>query len=238
MPTPKVRLLVLGLLGLLALPLPAEASVKIAGGARNASFRVNANGYATVFWTTASGTRRTAVVTPTKQIRYGRRAPGRDVSHPTDNVDIPMKVALRQTPNGRFWALQSWRRIKGGPVELRFSRWRGAPTKLALWTTCCKWRSEVVHGKATFHGRPIFGYSATSSGVPLDPYGRNVYLDSMRRGRWVRMMGILTHRPTGTFRLWIRKYWRGSSYRGRIIGPNWGSNLLGPDAQGWAPSSM
>ena len=235
--TPSVRLLVIGVLGFLAFPLPAEASIKIAGDARNAVFRVNANGYATVFWTTASGSRRTAVVTPTKQIRYGRQAPGRDVTHPTDDVRIPMKVALRQGPSGRFWALQSWRRLKGGPVELRLSRWRGKPTVLALWTTCCKWRSEVLHGKATYHGKAIYGYSSTSAGVPLDPYGRNVYLDSMRNGSWMRMMGVLTHRPYGTFRLWIRKYWRGSSYRGRIIGPNWG-NLLGPDAQGWARSSM
>lgn len=237
MPTPKVRLFVLGVLGLLALPLPAEASIKIAGDARNAAFRVNSAGYATVYWTTASGSRRTAVVTPKKKIRYNRVASGRDVSHPTDKIAIPMKVALRRTPNGRFWALQSWRRLKGGPVELRLSRWRGKPTKLALWTTCCKWRSEVVHGRATFHGKAIYGYKSTPSGVPLDQFGRNVYIDTMRGGSWKRTMGILTHRPTGGFRLWIRKYWRGSSYRARMIGPNWG-NMLGPDAQGWARSSM
>jgi hypothetical protein len=237
MPTPKVRLFVLGVLGLLALPLPAEASIKIAGDARNAAFRVNAAGYATVYWTTASGARRTAVVTPKKKIRYNRVASGRDVSHPTDKIAIPMKVALRRTPNGRFWALQSWRRLKGGPVELRLSRWRGKPTKLALWTTCCKWRSEVVHGRATFHGKAIYGYKSTPSGVPLDQFGRNVYIDTMRGGSWKRTMGILTHRPTGGFRLWIRKYWRGSQYRARMIGPNWG-NMLGPDAQGWARSSM
>jgi hypothetical protein len=41
-----------------------------------------------------------------------------------------------------------------------------------------------VVGSASFHGRPIYGYKATRVGNPLDPYGRNVYLDSFRGGRW------------------------------------------------------
>jgi hypothetical protein len=237
MPTPRVRLLVLGVLALLALPLPAEASIKVAGDARNATFRVNSAGHATVFWTSASGTRRSAIVWRNKKITYGKTAPGRDISRATSKVKIPMKVALRQTPNGRFWALQAWRRLKGGQVELRLSRWYGKPTKLELWTFCCKWRSEIVRGRATFHGRPIFGYNSTPSGVPLDGLGRNVYIDSMQGGDWKRTMGILTHRPTGKFGLWIRKHWRGTSYRGRMVGPDWGK-MLGPDAQGWARSSL
>jgi hypothetical protein len=40
--------------------------------------------------------------------------------------------------------------------------------------------------------------------VPLDSLGRNVYLDGYHGGRWQRMMGVLTHRPTGFFSLWIR----------------------------------
>jgi hypothetical protein len=237
MPTPRVRLLVLGILGFFVLPLPAEASIKIAGDARKPTLRVNASGTATVIWRTASGARRTAVVRPSGRLVYGRTAPGRDVSTPTTAVTIPMKRVLRQTPDGRFWALQAWRRLKGGPVELRFSRWRGAPTKLELWTTCCKWRSERVHGRATFHGKPIYGYRATPQGVPLDRFGRNVYLDTFRRGSWKRMMGILTHRPTGRFRLWIRPHWQGKYYRGRMIGPNWGRQLA-PDPQARAASSL
>ncbi len=237
MPTPRVRLLVLGILGLFLMPLPAEASIKIAGDARNPSFRVNSAGTATVIWRTASGTRRTAIVRPSGRLIYGRAASGGDVSQATTAVSIPLALSLRQTPDGRFWALQSWRRLRGGPVELRFSRWRYAPTKLVVRTTCCRWRSEVVYGKATFHGRAIYGNSYTPQGVPLDSMGRNVYLDTFRRGSWKRMMGIIAKRPTGNFRLWIRPYWRGTQYRGRIIGPNWG-RALAPDAQGHAASKL
>ncbi len=95
----------------------------------------------------------------------------------------------------------------------------------------------MASGRATFHGRPIYGYRNTPSGVPLDGLGRNVYIDTFRRGRWLRAMGILTHRPTGRFGLWIRPYWRGSSYRATMIGPNWG-RMLAPDAQASAQSVL
>jgi hypothetical protein len=237
MPTPRLKLLALGAVIALALPLAAEASIKVAGNARGASFRVNAKGYATVFWTTAPGSRRTAVVAPSGRITWGKVAPGKDISRPSSAYSLPLLVAQRQTPNGRLWALQAWRRLRGGPVDLRLSRWYGEPTQLVLRAWCCKWRSEVAGGRATFHGRPIYGYRFTRSGVPLDGLGRNVYIDSFRHGRWMRLMGILTHRPTGKFGLWIRKHWRGTQYRAKIVGPNWG-RMLGPDATAWSPSSL
>jgi len=225
----------LGTLAALALPSLAEASIKIAGNAHDATLRVNARGFATVTYAKA-GRRISAVVTPRGRVRWGARAGGRDVSAQTTAVRLPMLVALRQTPDGRYWALQAWRRLRWGPVELRLSRWRGAPTRLELWTFCCRWRSEIVRGRATFHGRPIYGYRFTPTGVPLDGLGRNVYIDSYRNGRWMRLMGILTHRPTGRFGLWIRPHWRGSRYRAKIVGPNWG-RMLGPDAAAAASSS-
>ena len=237
MPTPRLKLLALGVLTALAIPIAAEASIKVAGNAHNVSLRVNAKGHATVFWTPGSGRHRTAVVAPSGRITWGKVARGRDVSRPSSAYGLPMLVAQRQTPNGRLWALQAWQRLRNGPVELRFSRWYGAPTKLVLRAWCCKWRSEVARGRATFHGRPIFGYRNTPSGVPLDGLGRNVYIDSFRQGRWVRLMGILTHRPTGKFGLWIRKHWRGTQYRAKMVGPNWGK-MLGPDAAGWSASAL
>ena len=51
MPAPRTTLLTLGILAALALPLAAEASIKIAGNASNPSMRVNARGVATVTWT-------------------------------------------------------------------------------------------------------------------------------------------------------------------------------------------
>jgi hypothetical protein len=123
-----------------------------------------------------------------------------------------------------------------GPVELRFSRWRGEPTRLTLRAVCCKWGGENIEGTASFQGRPIYGHRSTPEGNPLDDLGRNVYLDSYRAGDWSRMMGILTNRPTGFYSLWIRTNWQGSRYRGAIIGPNWGWTL-GPDAAAETPSA-
>ena len=208
----------------------AEASIKVAANARSPALRVNVLGFAEVSWSTKSGERRYAVVDPAGLVHYNQTLLGPDVSVPAAGLRLPVARTVRQTPDGARWALQSWRRLKRGPVELRFSRWRGEPTKLTLAARCCKWRSERISGYATFQGAPIFGYAYTATGVPLDKFGRNVYLDAFQRGRWKRMMGILTHRPTGFYRLWIRRHWRGSRYRGTIIGPNlaW---VLAPDAR-------
>ena len=219
----------------LAVPAGSDASIKIGENARDASLRVNAKGVADRL--DLGGRRRTAIVKPNGKTTWDRVASGKDVTKPTGEVSLPMLVELRKGPNGRFWALQSWKRLKDGPVELRFSRWHGAPTKLPIRAVCCKWKSEMVKGRATFHGKAIFGYSNTPEGVPLDKLGRNVYIDFMKGGTWHRTMGILTHRPTGKFSLWIRPYWRGSAYRARMIGPNWGRTLA-PDAQGWTKSAL
>lgn len=220
----------------LALGGALHASVKIAGDAKNPTLRVARNGVAEVGWTTQSGVRRHALVYRNGTIRWGARLRSKDVSRPTRKVELPFSAAVRQTPDGRFWALQAWRRLRTGPVELMFSRWRGAPTRLTLSAACCKWGSETIRGRASFHGKPVHGFSATRDGVPLDPFGRNVYLDTHRSGVWKRMMGILAQRPHGKFRLWIRPHWKGTIYRGTIRGPNRGWTLA-PDAHAWARSS-
>lgn len=216
---------------------PASASIKIAGDARDPVLRVDAAGDAEVSWTTPSGGHESLLISKDGSLRYGGTLPSADVSRPTGSVTLPWQVAVRQTPDGSFYALQSWRRLATGPMELRFSRWKGAPTTLTLRTVCCKWGHENVEGAATFHGKGIFGFHSTSAGNPLDPYGRNVYLDSFHAGRWNRMMGILTHAPVGSFSLWIRPEWLGTQYRGTIDGPNWGWTL-GPDAEATAASSQ
>jgi hypothetical protein len=223
-------LFVLVVVAALVAPGSALASLRVASNARDATLKIVAGGAAEVDWARAGGGRGTVVIYPNGSRRFGAHLRGRDISFAATGVSLPMARVVRQTPDGRYWALQAWRRLRGGPVELRFSRWRGAPTLLTLRSVCCKWRSENIAGQATFHGRPIFGYRATSTGNPLDSLGRIVYLDTFRQSRWQRMMGILTHRPTGKFSLWIRPYWRGITYRGRIIGPNWG-RILGPDAE-------
>ena len=152
----------------------AQASVKVAGDAKDPTLRVARNGVAEVGWTTQSGVRRHALIYRNGTIRWGSRLKSRDVSRPAPGVTLPLAaVSVRQTPNGRLWGLQSWRRLRTGPVELTFSCWRGAPTELTLSSACCKWRTETIQGRASFHGKPVHGFSATLQGVPLDPYGRN-----------------------------------------------------------------
>jgi len=213
----------------------AQGSVKVADWAREASLRVDAAGDAEVDWSSSHGTE-SVVIYKNGQLRYGGKIDAADVSHVVAEPSLPWALTIRQTPDGSFYALQSWKRLDDGPVELRFSRWRGEPTKLTLRTVCCKWGGENVEGNASFHGKPIYGFKATAQGNPLDPYGRNVYLDSFHGGQWQRMMGILAKAPAGQFSLWIRSVWAGSAYRGTISGPNWGWTL-GPDAFAEAHSS-
>jgi hypothetical protein len=214
----------------------ASASIKVADDVRSATLRVDGGGSAEIDWTTANGEHRSLLVAPGGAVTYDGRLSGADVSLPVTSPRIPFAVALRRTPDGTLWALQTWRRLARGPVELRFSRWHGSPTALTLNAVCCKWGGENIQGTASFQGRPIYGEHATPQGVPLDDLGRNVYLDSYRGTGWMRMMGILTNRPTGSFSLWIRSTWQGSRYRGAIIGPNWGWTLA-PDAAAEAASS-
>ena len=141
-------------------------------------------------------------------------------------------------PNGTHYALQRIRRLgqfgQRGAPELRFARWRGAKPRLALtgeWAY--NGRLPRICGTATYHGRPFFGGRHTLSGRPLDAFGRNVYIDVLRRDGWFRIMGVLT-RPRG-FALLIRDAaWRGSRYRALVPGPNIDGDLA-PDVTASAP---
>lgn len=206
--------------------LPAQASVKVVGDATGARLCVNADGSAQVSWEHSRETpARVAVIDAVGRVTYGHPTCTTSAARPAPDVRIAMALVVVRDPAGRLHALQEWKRLPEGPVELRYARWTGAPTLLTLREV-----GPRVIGELSFHGRPVHGFRSTSQGVPLDPFGRNVYLDSFRGGAWTRMMGILTHRPTGAFRLWIRPHWEGTRYRGRVIGPNLGGTLA-PDAE-------
>src|SRR5262245_55209960 len=120
------RALLLALLTLPATAGPAAASIKVAGDARAASLRVDSAGNAEIDWTTSGGARRSLLVSPSGGLVYGGRLAGGDVSAPAA-APIPFALSVRRTPDGALWALQAWQRLAHGPVELRFSRWRGEP---------------------------------------------------------------------------------------------------------------
>lgn len=213
----------------------AGASIWVADNARNPALRVDSQGYAEVSWTTASGSRSYLLVPPSGKLYPGRRLSGSDVSTPTAAVSIPMKRVLRSTPDGTFWALQSWRPKKGGPVELHLSRWKGDPTELTLDLSCCKYGKETLQGEASFQGTPVFGFSPTPEGKKMRAY---VFLECFActagSGGWTSMLGVATRSPGGTFSVLVRDDWSGSKYRGRIAGPNRGRTLA-PDAEAVVP---
>jgi hypothetical protein len=143
-----------------------------------------------------------------------------------------------QAPDGSYWAVQSWRRtlpnFDGTPTsrlgawELHLSHWTGATANLEAWTD---WvyggRYHHLFGRLTYAGQPVYGFSATKVGSPLDDYGRNIYVDTFnsRYGKgWRRENAFLAHNPTGVFCYGFYKFsprgpGNGEQYRLTVIGP-------------------
>ena len=207
----------------LAFAATASASITLGTNAQRPALRVDAAGNAEVSWT-ASGERRYVFVPPTGRVYPGRRLTAPDVSTSTNTVAVPFRRVLRRTPDGRLWALQAWRLQPGGPVELRFSRWRGGPPQVTL-TGTPRFNGELVTGRATFAGRPVPLFSPTPEGKRIRSYA---YLDRAAGSGWSRIAGAAT-RADGTFRLFVPAGKLGPRYRAVLPGPNVGTTLA-PDA--------
>lgn len=218
------RLLAVGLLAGGLLSGSAGAAIQVAAGALAPTLKVDGRGYAEVAWKTKGGARHTLLIPPQGRVLPGGRLPGRDVSRATAAVQIPFKRVLRQTPDGAFWALQAWQVVKGGPVHLRFSRWRGEPTVVTAELT-----GETLSGAASFQGQPLFGRSPTTGGKQVRIY---VYVDCsgcLGRSGWTRLIGVPPRSPDGSYSLGIRPDWLAGRYRVTLAGPNLGWSYT-PDA--------
>ena len=228
-----IRALPVALVLALAAAGAAAASVTVTTNAQRPSLRVDARGYAEVSWT-ARGVRRTLLIPPRGRALPGGRLSGRDVSRPASGVRIPFARVVRRTPDGRYWGLQAWRLVRDGAVELRFSRWRGAPTAITLEATPSR-STEILRGRATFGGRPVTGYSPTNAGTPIL---LSAFFDCAGCGGvgWTRF-GAKRTAQNGTFALTVPLPRRGKTYRVSIAGPNRGTTLA-PDASTTAPSSL
>ena len=180
-------------------------------------------GNAEVSWT-AGGVRRYVFVPPTGRVYPGRRLAAADVSRSSTAVALPFRRVLRRTPDGRLWALQTWRVQPGGPVELRFSRWRGEPPKVTLAAEP-RFDGKVVTGRATFAGRPVPLYSPTPEGKRIRSYA---FIDRKTGTGWSRIAGAAT-RADGSFRIFVPAAKLSSRYRAVLPGPNIGTTLA-PDA--------
>jgi hypothetical protein len=216
---------VLAAISLLAVPTGAAASIRVGADAQRPALRIDAKGNAEVSWT-AGGARRYVLVPPIGPVLPGRRLATRDVSRPTTAVTIPFRSALRRTPDGRLWALQSWRVEPGGPVELRFSRWRGAPTKVTLQADQ-RLDGNLVTGRATFAGRPVPQYSPTPERKLVRSHAY-VQRAPTANGTWSPLSAVTTQ-ADGSFRLYVPPERLGIFYRALLPGPNIGTTLA-PDA--------
>ena len=162
----------------------------------------------------------------------------RTFSCPTyDGPRLADLVAACRAPDGSYWAVQSWDRDLpdyGVPpngaqtqMEVHLSHWTGPIPVLAVhvdWAYNGRW--QHLWGTYTYLGSGIHGYRSTPQGVPLDLFGRNLYLDtydSVYGPGWRRENSFLTHNPRGSWCYSVNPHGdhpagRGSAYRLTILG--------------------
>jgi len=129
---------------------------------------------------------------------------------PYDGPALSWEVAACKAPDGSYWALQSWQRglpdygLNPSPAqaawELRLSHWQGALPVLDITTDWSYRKFDHLFGTFTYGGVGVFGFKSTPGGVPLDTYGRNIYVDTFNSAYgqgWKRENSFLTHRVGG-----------------------------------------
>jgi hypothetical protein len=155
-------------------------------------------------------------------------------------------------PDGSFWAVQAWQRalpdygVAPTPtqavVELHLSHWKGPLAVLTIKTDWAYRSFDHLFGSFVYGGTGVYGFHSTPSGMPLDTFGRNLYVDTLDSAYgkgWKRENSFLTHGTNGTFCYGFFPHGphpsgKGSQYRATIIGPG-----VTPDVmwQGPAPGA-
>jgi hypothetical protein len=219
------RLLPTGLVAavvvVLAIAPGAMASVSVGSGASRPTLKVDAKGNAEI--TYMQGKTRMIVFVPVKgAVIYGRRLRGKDVTKAATRPKLPYVKVLRRGRGGWFYALQTWPARIGAP-ELRFSRWKGKPTKLTF-----KARREnggvALAGTVTYAGKPIPIKSRVPGGTAVREY---VYLDQRVGGKW-KVLGAVSVNRKGTYKHVLYGGTTGSRLRAIVAGPNIGT-VYAPD---------
>jgi hypothetical protein len=137
----------------------------------------------------------------------------RNACGPYRGPALPFLVTACTAPDGSHWAVQRWRRSQAnfglppwkpghGAWDLRLSHWSGPVAKLEVWLDWSYSGWHHLFGRLTYRGLPVHGFSTTSSGDPLDRYGRVLYLDTLDSAYgqgWYRENGFVARRPDGTF---------------------------------------
>jgi hypothetical protein len=157
-----------------------------------------------------------------------------------DGPRLAWFVIACKAGDGSYWALQSWQRMlpnagrepnsSQAAWELRLSHWRGPLAELRIELDWAYRRFDHLYGTLTYDGRAVHGFRSTSRGVPLDTYGRNIYVDTLNSaygGGWKRENSFLAQRPTGSFCYGFypgqansdQPAGAGEAYRATVIGP-------------------
>jgi hypothetical protein len=138
----------------------------------------------------------------------------KNTCRPYDGPKLAWFITACKAKDGSYWALQAWQRLlpNAGYVpwkheqkvwELHISHWTGELAQLEVyldWVYAGRFHS--IFGRGTYLGKPIYGFKSTSSGVPLDTFGRLVYLDTFGSAYapgWRRENSFLLHRGSGMF---------------------------------------
>jgi hypothetical protein len=240
----------------------AAASELIGRDAERAGLQVNAAGQAHVAWSEDGATRHVVagnainarqpspgIPQVSFRLRYGARSIAGASCGSYDGPPLAWVIASCTAPDGSYWALQRWQRLKpnyggrSGGWELRLSHWSGPLPVLELWTDWAYRRFDHLYGRYTYRGAPVHGFRVTSQGSPLDDYGRNLYLDtrdSHYGSGWRRENSFLAQRPNGAFCYGLyphgsRPPGKGTRYRATVVGPG-----VTPDVmwEGRAPGSF
>jgi len=166
-------------------------------------------------------------------------------------VRLAWLVVACKAPDGSYWALQSWQRLKPnyggtrGAWELHLSHCRGSLAQLVVYQNWAHGRVRHIFGRFTYDGQGVYGFTSTPRGNPLDDYGRNVYVDTYDSAYgkgWHRANGFLTHHRGRTLGDFCFAFYphaghpngNGSKYRATVVGPGvtpdvmWGANDIGP----------
>ena len=200
---PSLRLWLASVLALggatLALSGTASASQAIGTNATDVKLVADGSGRALVTFTSGGSTHRLLASgavdarPPTRsspQVEFKIDNRGGTVHNSCTPVKLPLAwfVAGCRAADGSYWALQSWQRLlpNGGAEpspaqaarELRLSHWTDASSAaLAVRLGWSYQRVPQLYGLYSYGGDPVFGYRVRS-GVPLDGYGRNIYVDA------------------------------------------------------------
>jgi hypothetical protein len=169
-----------------------------------------------------------------------------------DGPPLGWLVAACKAPDGSYWALQAWQRALpnyGLPPapdqsawDLHLSHWTGPIAALTIKEDWSYRRFDHLYGSLTYNGGGVYGFRSTRAGVPLDTFGRNLYVDtfgSVYGAGWKRENSFLTHKPNGTFCYGFYPHGshpsgKGTKYRATVIGPGvtpdilWQGNAPGP----------